>query len=813
VGLDRVVGDGVRRRELGVRVLGICVLGIRLLGVRVLGIRLLGIRLLGERVLGIRVLGVRVLGIRLLGQRVRRTMSAVAGTPRAPRGLPLAPGAAFLWLAVVGGAAAGGAFAAGSHGSHTDWIGFVLLSGAAATAQLFVVRTGINQAFHTALAFVTAGALLLPPELVVLMALVQHLPEWRKERYPPYIQIFNIGNFALDGLLGWGVAHGLRSSLPGSSEFRWALAGVAAGAAIIAANHLVLALMLWLARGHTLRDSELFSTLTLGPDLLLAMGGVTLALAWHANPWLVPAVVAPLFGAQRLFRAMGLLRESEQRFRAMFESAPFGAELTDLEGNIVSVNAALERMLGYSQAELLALPRERYADAESDRVDRELLDELAHGGRSRYEIDRRFTNADGGEVLAHVAVSLVPDADGRPKYRLALVEDVTRRAELEEQLRQSQRLEAVGRLAGGIAHDFNNLLTAIGGYAEIVLARGDAVPETTADIEEILKASRRAASLTAQLLAFSRKQVLQPKRVNLNALVNDTHRLLRRLIGENIELATAFSGPDVPDVNADPGQLEQVVVNLVVNARDAIRGDGRVTVETRSVEIDDGSPLLAHEGAAAGPYAVLTVRDTGDGIAAADLPRLFDPFFTTKAVGAGTGLGLATVYGIVRQSGGFLTVTTAPGAGAAFSVHLPRLPDEAAGRVHEEQPAPAMAGSECVLLVEDEPSVRHLLTRMLAAHGYDVIAAEHGAEAVERAASIDRIDILVTDVVMPEMNGREVAHRLRESNPQLRVLYTSGYTEVAIAEETASDEHSDFLLKPFGAAQLTEKIRSLVDAT
>ena len=757
-------------------------------------------------------MGLRVLGIRVLGERIRPAVSAVASAPRLPRLLPLAPKATALWAVVVCGAFAGGTLAATRGEGSRDWVAFALLSAAAATAQLFVVRTGVNQAFHTALAFVVAGALLLPPGLVVLLAVVQHLPEWVRERYPPYIQTFNIGNFALDGLLGWAVAHALRIWLPGGAELRWAVAGFAAGATIIAANHAVLALMLWLARGHSFRESELFTAATLLPDLVLAATGVLLALCWRTNPWIVPAALAPLAWAQKVFGVMGMLRESEQRFRSMFEAAPFGAELSDLDGHVVAANAALEGMLGYPLGTLRSLPRSDYVDAESDALDRLLLEELVEGSRTQYELDRRYTNADGRTVLAHAAVSLVPDADGRAKYRLALVEDVTQRAELEEQLRQAQRLEAVGRLAGGVAHDFNNLLTAISGYAELAIGRGDAGDETRADVEEILKASRRAASLTSQLLAFSRKQVLQPKRLNLNALVTDMHKLLRRLIGENVELGTVFYGPEPPDVHADPGQLEQVVVNLVVNARDAMKTGGHITIETSSVELDEESPLLAGEGAAPGAYAVLSVRDTGPGIPTDHLPRLFDPFFTTKDIGEGTGLGLATVYGIIRQSGGFVTVSNEPSGGASFTVYLPRVEEPSAAEAPPAQELLPRQGSECVLLVEDEQTVRVLVGRMLRAQGYEVVEAEHGAAALAYADALDRIDVVVTDVVMPQMDGRELVERLRETNPGLRALYTSGYTEGAIADEAARDARSEFLQKPFGVAELTDKIRLLVDA-
>jgi len=756
-------------------------------------------------------------GVGLLGKRGLAAVSAGgAAALQQPRRhtFPLAPGAATFWAAVLVIAMAASVVAA-LHGSVVagDWLAFALLAGGAAAAQLFVVRTGVNQAFHTALVFVTAGALLLPPELIALMAVVQHVPEWFKERYPAYIQTFNIANFALDGLAGWAVAHALRAVLPGQTEFRWAVSGLAAATTIILLNHVVLGSMLRLARGHSLRTSELFAGKALGLDLVLGMLGITLAVCWRANPWVIPALIAPLFAAQRGFAMIGMLRESEQRFRSMFAAAPFGAELTDMEGNVVEANAAFGRMLGYSAAEIATVPRDRYCDPADEVRDLELLGELVAGDRSGYELDRHFTTAAGGRVLGKVAVALVPDADGRPKYRLAFVEDVTLQAELEGQLRQAHRLEAVGRLAGGVAHDFNNLLTAINGYAEFSLDRLEPGP-VREDVEEILKAGKRAGSLTSQLLAFSRKQLLQPKDLNFNHLVADMHNMLRRLIGEHIELDTVFYGPDSLEVRADPGQLEQVVLNLVVNARDAMPGGGRITIKTSSMTIDEDSPLLAHEGATPGDYAVLGVQDTGVGIPSADVAQLFEPFFTTKAVGEGTGLGLATVYGIVRQSGGFVTVVSAPGTGATFEVYLPRVASAAKAGTSSAEPAEPLQGHERVLLVEDEPVVRKLVREMLIRNGYDVLTAEDGPSALALAESTAvPIDVLVTDVVMPNMSGRELVERLRVDRPDTLVLYTSGYTDTAVMSAGDLGERTHFLQKPFGAAELTEKIRVLVDGS
>ena len=364
-----------------------------------------------------------------------------------------------------------------------------------------------------------------------------------------------------------------------------------------------------------------------------------------------------------------------------------------------------------------------------------------------------------------------------------------------------------------MAHDFNNLLTAIRGYSEFALNRlGSENSSIRKDIEEIAKSADRASSLTRQLLAFSRKQLLQPRILQLNDVVSEVDKMLRRLIGEDIEVVTIF-GRTLGRVKADPGQIEQVLVNLVVNARDAMPDGGKLTIETTNVDVDE-EYSAAHEGLSPGRYVMLAVHDTGHGIDAATKSRLFEPFFTTKEQGKGTGLGLATVYGIVKQSGGYVVVESEPGKGAAFKVFLHRLEagmDEIERVVHIEEERPR--GSETVLLVEDEEVVRNLVREILEGNGYTVIEAQNGAEALDLGRQVTTpIHLLVTDVVMPKMSGRELAERLVMIHRETRVLYMSGYTDGAIGQHGVLDADTELLQKPFTFDDLAQKVRKVLDA-
>ncbi len=751
-------------------------------------------------------------------------VSAAAGSAaeqgrRRVEGLPRQAQAYLLAVGAVATLASGLALL---HGEPTsgDWLTFVILASSAAVAQFFLVGGGSYHGLHTAIAFVIAGSLLLPPELVALMALVQHLPHGLQQRYPWYIQTFNVCNYTCAALAAWGTARLVADAAPGDPQLRFALAGAAASVVWIFVNHTLLGTMLRLARGKSYRESGLLSPATIMTDLVVAALGVALASFWLSNPWLIPAVIGPLLLSHRSLSIAALLRDSEERFRAMFDSAAIGTGVLDLDGRVVTSNRALEQMLGYTKDELANLTAAELTHPDDRDRELEFFGELAEGKREEYRLEKRCL-AKGGEVVwGHHTVSLVRDGFTRPKFAIAMLEDITPRKEAEEerlrlesQLRQAQKMEAVGQLAGGVAHDFNNLLTAIRGYSEFALNRlGEGDTSIRKDIEEIAKSADRASSLTSQLLAFSRKQLLQPRVLHLNEVVSEVEKMLRRLIGEDIEVVTAF-GRSLGRVKADPGQIEQVLVNLVVNARDAMPDGGRLTIETRNVDIDD-EYASAHEGLYPGHYVMLAVHDTGHGMDAETKSRLFEPFFTTKEQGKGTGLGLATVYGIVKQSGGYVGVESEPGKGAAFKVFLHRLEAglaEAEPVVHivEERPR----GSETVLLVEDEEVVRNLVREILEGNGYTVIEARNGAEALELGRSFaGPIHLLVTDVVMPKMSGRELAERLVTIHRETRVLYMSGYTDGAISQHGVLDPHTELLQKPFTFDALAQKVRKVLDA-
>jgi two-component system, cell cycle sensor histidine kinase and response regulator CckA len=425
--------------------------------------------------------------------------------------------------------------------------------------------------------------------------------------------------------------------------------------------------------------------------------------------------------------------------------------------------------------------------------------------------------SDGEGRWVHGLGELIADSEGRLVEMVGTIQDVTDRklaeekhAKAEEQLRQSQKLEAIGRLAGGVAHDFNNLLGVIMGYGDMVYRQvtGD---QLKGKVEQILKAAERAAGLTRQLLAFGRKQVLQPKIIDLNAVVSETDKMLRRLIGEDVDLSTRLE-PDLGSVKADPGQIAQVLMNLAVNARDAMPEGGRITIETRNADLD-AEYAAAHEPTRPGPYVLLSVTDTGSGMDAATQAQIFEPFFSTKEVGKGTGLGLSTVYGIVKQSEGYIWVYSEVGVGTTFKIYLPRIDESASPAARSEDPTPIQRGSETVLLVEDEASLCDLLREGLEANGYSILVARDGAEAVQVAeAHSGPIHIMVTDVVMPGTTGPNAADLVARSRPAMKVLFISGYSEEAIVRHGLVGPGRAFLSKPFGPEVLLRRVRELLDA-
>jgi PAS domain S-box-containing protein len=510
-------------------------------------------------------------------------------------------------------------------------------------------------------------------------------------------------------------------------------------------------------------------------------------------------------------RAEEQLQASERKYRLLFETSPEAMFVYDHDTlRILAVNEAATARYGYSEQEFLGLTLHDIRPPE-DQSQRELEHELRNrpdAGAVRTGIRHRTKD---GRTLEVDLVARPIEFAGRPA-RLVLARDVTAQRQLEEQLRQSQKMEAVGQLAGGIAHDFNNLLTAILGSTHLLL---HALPPTDPrrdDAEEIKSAGLRAAELTRQLLAFSRRQVLAPKVLELNAVVANMDRMLRRLIGEDIELATSLD-PAAGAVNADPGQLEQVLLNLAVNARDAMPSGGRLTIETAAVRLSEEHTERQHR-LPPGEYARLAVTDTGLGMDEATQAHLFEPFFTTKEVGKGTGLGLATVYGIVKQSGGYVWVYSEPGHGTTVKVYLPQV--TGAGVVETPvvapQPPEPRGGSEIVLLVEDAAPVRVLARRSLEACGYTVLDAPDPQAALALSASYaGGIDILVTDVVMPGMSGRELAERLVPERPQMKVLFTSGYTDDAMVRQGVLTAGVAFLQKPFVPDTLARKVREVLD--
>jgi signal transduction histidine kinase/ActR/RegA family two-component response regulator len=441
--------------------------------------------------------------------------------------------------------------------------------------------------------------------------------------------------------------------------------------------------------------------------------------------------------------------------------------------------------------------------------------QLLRGELSSFSVEKRYVRKNGDVVWANLMVSLHRSPSGDPLHFLAIVEDITgqKRAEeerfnLERQLLQAQKMESVGRLAGGVAHDFNNHLTVINGYCAMLLDEMGPDDPLREPVDEILLAGNRAATLTQQLLTFSRKQVAEPRVVSLNDIVAEARKMLSRLIGDDIEIVAQLD-PGVGSVVVDPSQMNQVLVNMAVNARDAMPDGGRIIIETSNVDLDEGY-AAQHAGVEAGQYVLLSVTDTGVGMTQQVMQHIFEPFFTTKGTG-GTGLGLSTVYGIVTQAGGWVWVYSEPGAGSAFKVYFPRAGGATKPLAEPVAAAETLRGTETVLVVEDQPDVRKLTLAMLEDQGYRLLEAANGIEALslsERYA--EPIDLLVTDVVMPGMTGRELARMLLALRPSLKTLYTSGYPANAIAHEGVLDPGVAYLPKPFSPAQLAAKVREVL---
>ena len=500
------------------------------------------------------------------------------------------------------------------------------------------------------------------------------------------------------------------------------------------------------------------------------------------------------------------LRRSEARYRSLILSAAYGIYRCTLAGKFLDVNPALISMLGYvSVEEVLQLDPRRDVFFNPRELER-LAEEYRRNG-SLNGVEVQWKAKDGHVIVVRLSGRPVSGAENLEELEI-IAEDITDRRQLEEQFRQAQKMEAVGRLAGGVAHDFNNLLMVINGYTEVLLEELKSGSPMYQKVHSIQQASDRAATLTRQLLAFSRKQLLELKVVDVNTVIGDMERLLRPLIGENITLATRLA-PDAGRTRADAGQLEQVIMNLVVNAKDAMPDGGKITIQSSEITVRPN--FREHRFIQPGRYVVISVVDTGLGMDKETQSRIFEPFFTTKEKGKGTGLGLSTVYGIVKQSGGYVFAQSEVGTGTTFYIYLPRVEEAPEAISPAKTQESEKGGCETILLVEDEDSVRELVRETLAARGYHVLEAENGEDGLRVAERhLEEIDILITDVVMPGIGGRELAKRLLRIRPKLAVLYLSGYTEDTILHQGALDPGTAFLQKPFTLQSLARKVREVL---
>ena len=528
----------------------------------------------------------------------------------------------------------------------------------------------------------------------------------------------------------------------------------------------------------------------------------------HLSMFSVVALLICWFNAA-LRATQDRLRRSESNFRSLVTNAPYGICRCNALGMIQDANPALVAMFGYASAEELVGRHlgSMYADAQQ-------WFQTADYFYSRKEFDKLTTDCvrkDGATIVARISGRAIPNGKEGGSFEI-FMEDVTETRTLELQFRQAQKMEAIGRLAGGIAHDFNNLLMVISGYSEFLLERLGSDPRLRGPAQEISNATQRASALTRQLLAFSRKQMLAPKILDLNELVAENLKMLTRMIGEDIDLVMV-PGTELGAIRADPGQIDQVIMNLAVNARDAMPRGGKLTIETANITLDENF-ARTHTPLTIGDYVLLAISDTGIGMDDDTQSRIFEPFFTTKGA-KGTGLGLSTVYGIVKQSGGFIFVDSQPQQGTAFRAYFPRVHGREDAAVAEEfRGLPQVnRGAETILLVEDEINVRQLARQYLEMQGYKILEAEDGAAALQIVdGHKGPINLLLTDVVMPGMNGRELSARIVKLLPEIRVLYMSGYTENAIGHDGTLDAGVSLLQKPFSLPALKDRVREILDS-
>ncbi|MGA2099380.1 MAG: PAS domain S-box protein [Candidatus Acidiferrum sp.] len=503
--------------------------------------------------------------------------------------------------------------------------------------------------------------------------------------------------------------------------------------------------------------------------------------------------------------------DHQELFRLITENAGDMIAVVDVNGKRLYNSPSYERILGYTCEEL-----NRTASLEQVHVD-DRPKVIAAAQEARKDgigrgIEYRMRHKDGSWRILESTASVVKNGSGAATKIVIVNRDITERRQLEEQFRQAQKMEAIGRLSGGVAHDFNNLLGVIIGYAEMLQEKFDANHSARASVDEIVKAGKHAASLTRQLLAFSRQQVLELEVLDPNDIVADIEKMLRRLIGEDIKLMTSLDR-GLGRVRADRGQLEQVFLNLAVNSRDAMPTGGNLLIETCRFEMDQEYVLRFPYPVKPGPYARLTMTDTGVGMDLATQARIFEPFFTTKEKGRGTGLGLSTVYGVVKQSGGYIEVRSEPGEGASFIIYFPivqEVPTETKLAVSQGR---STGGNETILLVEDEESLRTLTRNLLELSGYTVLEAQTGYQALEIATNhLETIRLLLTDVVMPGINGRDLAKRLLCEKPKLKIIYMSGYTGSAVGDNNILGKDAIFLQKPFSRENLSQKVREALES-
>ncbi len=514
----------------------------------------------------------------------------------------------------------------------------------------------------------------------------------------------------------------------------------------------------------------------------------------------------------KIRRTQQALQETQQRLKIIFSQSPLGIALVGANGRPILTNAALQKMLGYTAEELNGMAFQEFTHPDDCARDINNYSQLIQGVLKDYQLEKRYIRRDGQIVWTRISASVARTSEGRAEFAIKMVEDITERRNLEAKFIEAQKMEVIGQLASGVAHDFNNILAVIMGYTELTMQKLDSDPELTGYLEAIRSSAERATGLTRQLLIFSRKQTVQPVVLDLNEVVRDLDKMLRRLIDENIELAIV-PGKKIGRIKADSGYIGQVMMNLVVNARDAMPNGGKLTIATDNATLDENH-ARTHPGVVPGDYVMFSVTDTGTGMTEEIKARLFEAFFTTKPKGKGTGLGLATCQTIVQQTGGYIEVATELGQGTTFKIYFPLvdLPLEVVPKSSQTGPLPR--GTETLLVVEDDPSVRHLACKILEALGYKVLSAANGQDGLHEAREHQGspIRLVVTDVIMPLMGGRVMAEWLQIANSDLRILFTSGYTDEAMTRRGVLETGVQFLPKPYTPATLAHKVREMLDA-